>query len=167
MTYVIVGIVVLGLVAYYLFYMKKGGGAGYYEREFGLQEGEEVQHIFGGGTIPKSSLAREVAEGALMLMEGEVGKTGRGRPLNAAMTSHNRLILRIERDEPIAFGPDPRPRMKVGGETDEEMRGKQGMEPGKVLGLKQEGGEPVRICLPASAVAMITEWVEGKDFPPP
>ena len=64
-------LVAAGIAVYYVYFFKQGGGAGLQQREYGLQPGETVLHVFGGYTVPAPSVGADVAAGVASVLSAD------------------------------------------------------------------------------------------------
>jgi hypothetical protein len=73
---------------YYFVYLKRGGGAGTYQRLYELGEGESVVGVMAGYTVIEPSLAQVAGAAALGARVASV-------PLHIALTTSNSIIIHI------------------------------------------------------------------------
>lgn len=163
--YLIPVVVVAAIAIYYVVFYARGGGAGWMQRAFGLQPGEQVWRMYVAYFDPEVSLGEQASVAALGLLFGTVA-TVRGKQVQVGMTSGQRVIFGFQEGggEPVPFGPDSRPQIEDLGPGKGQLTGTGGQEPTRIVRFTFGDGDSFRMLVPTSGAEQLVAWSQGADI---
>jgi hypothetical protein len=141
-----------------------GADPNYYQKNFGLEPDEQVLSGGGGFFVPEVSAGKQAAAMAAGLLVGAIVEIV-GEQFMFVITDKGRLVIGMvggRYSDPIAFGPDDRPRIEPtnekGGGT---IGGPKGLEPAVVVRFVPDGGDGFKLTVAQSIVKQLVDWSQG------